>query len=39
MLIKKNFVANLKHQAEASQSEEEVRAIVDRLYEITSCEP
>ena len=37
--LAKNFVANLKQQAEASQSEEEVKAIVDRLYEITSCEP
>jgi len=35
----KSFVTNLKQQAEASQSEEEVKAIVDRLYEITSCEP
>ena len=35
----KSFVENLKRQAEASQSEEEVKAIVDRLYEITSCEP
>jgi len=37
--LAKNFVTNLKEQAEASQSEEEVKAIVDRLYEITSCEP
>jgi len=37
--LAKNFVANLKEQAEASQSEEEIKAIVDRLYEITSCEP
>jgi len=35
----KSFVENLKQQAEASQSEEEVKEIVDRLYEITSCEP
>ena len=35
----KNFVTNLKQQAEASESEEELKAIVDRLYEITSCEP
>jgi len=34
-----SFVENLKLQAEASQSEEEVKEIVDRLYEITSCEP
>jgi len=37
--LAKNFVTNLKEQAEASQCEEEVKAIVDRLYEITSCEP
>ena len=37
--LAKNFVGNLKQQAEASQSEEEIKAIVDRLYEITSCEP
>jgi len=37
--LAKNFVTNLKQQAEASQSEEEIKAIVDRLYEITSCEP
>jgi len=35
----KSFIENLKKQAEASQSEEEIKAIVDRLYEITSCEP
>ena len=35
----KSFVTNLKQQAEASESEEELKAIVDRLYEITSCEP
>ena len=34
-----SFVTNLKEQAEASQSEEEIKAIVDRLYEITNCEP
>ena len=37
--LAKNFVTNLKQQAEASQSEEEIKEIVDRLYEITSCEP
>jgi len=37
--LAKNFVTNLKEQAEASQSEEEIKAIVDRLYEITSCDP
>ena len=37
--LAKNFVTNLKEQAEASQSEEEIKVIVDRLYDITSCEP
>ena len=35
----KNFLTNLRVQAEAAESEEELKAIVDRLYEITSCEP
>ena len=35
----KNFLTNLKEQAEEAESEEELKAIVDRLYEITSCEP
>ena len=35
----KSFVTNLKHQAEAAESEEEIKEILDRLYEITSCEP
>ena len=35
----KNFLTNLKAQAEAAESEEELKEIVDRLYEITSCEP
>jgi hypothetical protein len=35
----KNFITNLKAQAEASESEEEIKEIVDRVYEITSCEP
>ena len=35
----KNFLTNLRSQAEAAESEEELKAIVDRLYEITSCEP
>ena len=35
----KSFVTNLKHQAEAAESEEEVKEILDRLYEITSCKP
>jgi len=35
----KSFVENLKRQAEASQSEEEVKEILNRLYDITSCEP
>ena len=34
-----SFVENLKQQAEASQSEEEVKEIMNRLYEITSCDP
>ena len=35
----KSFVENLKRQAEASQSEEEVKEILNRLYDITSCGP
>jgi len=35
----KSFVTNLKQQAEASESEEEVKEILDRLYDITNCEP
>ena len=35
----KNFITNLRAQAEAAESEEEIKEIVDRLYEITSCEP
>jgi ArsR family metal-binding transcriptional regulator len=35
----KSFVENLKEQAEASQSEEEVKEILNRLYDITSCGP
>ncbi len=35
----KSFVENLKQQAEASQSEEEVKEILNRLYDITSCKP
>jgi len=35
----KSFVENLKQQAEAPQSEEEVKEILNRLYDITSCEP
>ena len=34
-----SFVTNLKAQAEAAESEEELKEIVDRLYEIISCEP
>jgi len=37
--LAKNFVTNLKEQAEASQSEEEIKAIMNRLYDITSCKP
>ena len=35
----KQFVTNLKAQAEAAESEEEVKEIIDRLYTITSCDP
>ena len=35
----KSFVENLKQQAEASQSEEEVKEIMNRLYDITNCKP
>ena len=35
----KNFLTNLRAQAETAESEEELKAIVDKLYEITSCEP
>jgi len=35
----KSFVENLREQAKASQSEEEVKEILNRLYDITSCEP
>ena len=34
-----SFVTNLKQQAEASQSEEEIKEIMNRLYDITKCEP
>ena len=37
--LAKNFITNLKQQAEAAESEEEVKEILSRLYEITSCEP
>ena len=35
----KSFVTNLKQQAEVSQSEEEIKEIMNRLYDITKCEP
>ena len=35
----KSFVENLKQQAEASQNEEEIKEIMNRLYDITSCKP
>ena len=35
----KNFITNLKTQAEASESEEEIKEILNRLYDITNCEP
>jgi len=34
-----SFVTNLKQQAVAAESEDEIKEILDRLYEITSCEP
>ena len=37
--LAKNFITNLKQQAEAAESEEEVKEILSRLYDITSCEP
>ena len=37
--LAKNFITNLKAQAEAAESEEEIKEILDRLYDITSCEP
>ena len=37
--LAKNFVTNLKEQAEETDSEEELKVIVDRLYDITNCEP
>ena len=35
----KSFVTNLKEQAEAAESEDEIKGYLDKLYEITSCEP
>ena len=35
----KQFVTNLKEQAETAESEEEVKEIINRLYTITDCEP
>jgi len=35
----KSFLTNLKTQAEASESEDEIKEILDRLYEVTSCKP
>jgi len=34
-----SFVENLKQQAEESQSEKEIKEIMNRLYDITSCKP
>jgi len=34
-----SFLTNLRVQAEASESEDEIKEILDRLYEVTSCEP
>ena len=35
----KSWVENLKQQAEVAQSEEEIKEIMNRLYDITKCEP
>ena len=35
----KSFVTNLKQEAETAQSEEEIKKIMDRLYDVTNCEP
>ena len=35
----KSFVTNLKQEAEAAQSEEKIKEIMDRLYDVTNCEP
>ena len=35
----KNFLTNLRAQAETAESEDEIKEIVDRLYDISSCEP
>ena len=35
----KNFLTNLRAQAEASESEDEIKEIVNRLHDVTSCEP
>ena len=34
-----SYLTNLRAQVEASESEDEIKEIVDRLYEVTSCEP
>jgi len=34
-----SFLTNLRVQAEASESEDEIKEILHRLYEVTSCEP
>ena len=34
-----SFLTNLRAQADASESEEEIKEIMNRLYEVTSCEP
>ena len=34
-----SFLTNLRAQAEASESEDEIKEIMDRLYGVTSCEP
>ena len=35
----KSFVTNLKQEAEAAESEEKIKEIMDRLYDVTNCEP
>jgi len=35
----KSFVTNLKQEAEAAQSEEEIKGILNRLYDVTNCKP
>ena len=34
-----SFVTNLKQQAVAAESEEEIKEILNRLYDVTNCKP